>query len=150
MLFVVMISTIVYAGKNHGEPCVSNLDCQTNVCKDGLCDGCPDPINNCPPPGVCAQDTWKTLDGEVSYRCKQQGPFNCKDVATDNDEPADCTELARRLEIAQNCVKARQTIMQACFKDGNDGHRDEFAGVSTAFLQCGAILNFKKSKGLCK
>lgn len=144
--WVMIHPSSVEAGKIHGEPCESNLDCQTNVCTNKVCDGCPDRENNCPPPGVCSWQQHNDFQKEVDYNCQD---FSCKSAKEDEDK-VDCGDLERRVEQGKKCIAARVAQNNGCFKGGNPGHREQWINNANAYQYCGDILLYKKNKSLCK
>jgi hypothetical protein len=70
------------------------------------------------PPGDCTKQRFKELDIEVGRKCKSL-PRSCKE---EDVEPGDCPELELRLQRNQECVSARQQLMDECFRGGDARH----------------------------
>lgn len=135
------------AAKRGGEQCKDNSDCDTSVCKDGKCDPCPD-ADHCLPPGMCSSSEHASLKEEVGKTCKS-APFSCRDRWNSDDKDADCNMLQTFIERAEGCTKAREKIMDQCFKGGNASHREEAKNARTARDSCQDIINYKKGKNVC-
>jgi hypothetical protein len=134
-----------HAASRGGEPCTQNSDCETNACVDGKCDPCPD-ADHCPPPGKCSDSEHSSLKYEVGKACKSD-PFTCKSWNTDENE-ADGSELLLRLQRGENCLKAREEIMQRCFKGGDSTHQSSRNDVRTARDFCRDVIDYKKGKSV--
>src|SRR6266498_2349951 len=108
-----LVTGVGWAQKKGGEQCEKDSDWETNSCRSGTCDPCPD-RNNCPSPGTCSQSELDSYQGEVTRWCK--GPDrSCGSEAYDNSE-VDCGSLKARLEVGEKCIKARDDVMNRCFK----------------------------------
>jgi hypothetical protein len=133
--------------KKGGETCKDNDECQTNVCDDGKCDPCPD-RNNCPPPGTCTEDDLRTKQEQVDELCKSEdrpnscpGAFDQKDIS--------CVHLKEMKKNGELCVQARNTVMNDCFKTGNDSHREQRDTVQDNVKHCQEMIDYKTGVGAC-
>ncbi|MEQ1917738.1 MAG: hypothetical protein ABL955_00950 [Elusimicrobiota bacterium] len=70
------------------------------------------------PPGDCKKQRFKELDDEVGRKCKSL-PRSCKE---EDVEPRNCPEFELRLQRNQECVSARQQLMDECFHGGDARH----------------------------
>lgn len=138
--------TIADAQKKDGDRCEKDSECETKVCSSGKCDPCPD-RNNCPPPGTCSESELSGYRNEVTRYCK--GPErSCKDEQFNEDEE-DCGDLKARLESADYCVRARDDVMQRCFKGGDDNHRRERQTCADVRDRCREMISYKRGVNSC-
>jgi hypothetical protein len=147
-MVVLCFAQLGYAAKKGGEPCADNSECETQVCKDGTCDPCPDPESNCPKPGMCTWSDYRDLRSKVGPACKSS-KLTCVDDWSKDDNEADCNELQRRKEQADKCATARDDLMQRCFKGGNSKHREERDNAKKARDWCQELSEYKKGKNIC-
>ena len=77
--------------------------------------------SDCPPEELAA------LQKQVHAICDQ--PRRCERIT-------DCLELYRRVEINRECLKARQNIMDKCFRGGDPSHRQQAEEVRRTLNEC--------------
>ncbi len=113
------------SGKKGREPCESDDECETKVCKDGACDPCPT-RENCPPPGRCTKKDHKDFDAIKGKACSEKRTCqDVKNVAPTAPGDTDCRLLTAREAQGRLCVTARWNIMEKCFDEGNAAHVGE-------------------------
>lgn len=134
------------AQRKGGESCEKDSECATGKCRSNkTCDPCPD-RDNCPPPGECSSSDYSSYAGEVHKVCDKER--SCERVTSFNDKEARYGALMERFENGESCLKARDNVMQRCFKGGDRRHQDERRAVSDVRDTCKSLIDTKKGKYL--
>lgn len=133
-------------GKKGRESCESDAECETKVCQNGACHPCPD-RENCPPPGICDEDTHQTLQGEKDKACDKKRA--CPDVKPGNVQDADCRRYTAFRTNGKECVDARRAVMDKCFEGGNSKHVGLLAEAQEVLDGCSAYIEHKMDLNLC-
>ena len=82
------------------------------------------------PPGVCAQATYERFRNAVFAECKGSGaPRSCRGIT-------DLSEIEKRIEQNARCIAARRALMFACFRGGDQRHRDELQREVEVLMEC--------------
>lgn len=85
------------------------------------------------PPGDCTKEKHRELQKEVNRACKGQ-KMSC--------EPwQDCVTLERNLMLFEDCIRARQAIMDQCFRGGDQAHRNELANTRRGHRNCADLID---------
>jgi hypothetical protein len=81
------------------------------------------------PPGDCRDDQYSRLDREVTNACRNVQPRKCLPL---DSRPA----LEAKARVFQACIDAREAIMRACFRGGDDGHREQVKTLTSGLQKC--------------
>jgi hypothetical protein len=84
------------------------------------------------PPGDCTKEKHRALQDEVNRACKGQ-----KMKCTQNQ---DCVTLETNLMHFEDCIRARQAIMDQCFRGGDDDHRRELDRTREGYQRCKDLI----------
>ena len=96
---------------------------------------------------MCSESEQSSYQSEVTRYCK--GPDRkCPPNSFDQDE-IDCNDLKARLEVAENCVKARDDVMLRCFKGGDEDHRSTRRDAAGVRDRCSELITYKRGVNAC-
>jgi len=79
------------------------------------------------PSGDCTPDRQRFLQRQMKAICNL--PSSCVPKKCPQNDPE---EIYRRIKLNEDCVKARQGIMDECYRGGNDIHKDELQKAKNA------------------
>ena len=66
-------------------------------------------------PGNCDPDRHSQLQNQVTTRCKNAGQRSCTNANV-------CETLGSKMQMASQCIGAREQVNDECFGGGDDGH----------------------------
>ena len=94
-------------------------------------------------PGDCSKEEHRRLKAAVGEVCKSE-PMRC-------EGSMECPELMSRWSKFQNCIDARQTIMDKCFRGGDQRHKNALNQYKGGQEHCMQLMLDKKCvSGECK
>ncbi|WP_366934443.1 hypothetical protein [Corallococcus exiguus] len=88
-----------------------------------------------PPPGDCTKDVWRDLSKAVGTACKTQS-MNC-------DETMSCVDLTVRWNRFEQCIEARRTLMNRCFRGGDLAHKGALATYERGQAECTKLIRVR-------
>src|SRR5438128_1295115 len=83
------------------------------------------------PDGDCPPDRKRFLQHQKDAICNQ--PRSCDPKKCPKD---DVGEIWRRIRINEACIKARENIMNECYRGRNKAHKDEVQNVRDVLEKC--------------
>ncbi len=83
------------------------------------------------PDGDCTPARKRFLQHQKDAICNQPRSCNPKKCPQD-----DVGEIWRRIRINEACIKARENIMNECYRGGNKAHKDEVQNVRDVLEKC--------------
>ncbi|WP_368671677.1 hypothetical protein [Corallococcus carmarthensis] len=81
-----------------------------------------------PPPGDCTKDVWRDLSKAVGSACKTQS-MSCNATMS-------CVDLTVQWNRFENCIQARRTLMNRCFRGGDAEHKKVLEGYERGQARC--------------
>nr|WP_245814228.1 hypothetical protein [Cystobacter ferrugineus] len=94
------------------------------------------------PPGDCTEAEHKVLKEEIGRACKSTS-MKCADHQG-------CSELLANWMKYQRCISARRTIMEKCFRGGNENHRKEVDNYERGASECSRLMTTKRYPEQCR
>ena len=88
--------------------------------------------NGMEPPGDCSKAEYRALSSAAGTACKSQ-PMAY-------DEKMDCAELLTRWQRFEACIKARTTLMDRCFRGGDQDHKNTVRGYQRGQVVCSELM----------
>jgi hypothetical protein len=80
------------------------------------------------PPGDCTKAVYRELNTAVGHACKSEN-MECT-------PEMDCVSLMTRWSLFERCIDARQTLMNRCFRGGDETHRITLRGYMRGQNRC--------------
>ncbi|TWT45054.1 hypothetical protein RAS1_14750 [Phycisphaerae bacterium RAS1] len=90
-------------------------------------------------PGRCTPEQHKALQDNVNSACKPNyggGGFGCSPPGAFVPIGAYCQSTKSNILRASKCAQARETINNACYGGGDDGHKEQAANARRAASNC--------------
>jgi hypothetical protein len=95
------------------------------------------------PPGDCTPERHAKLQMDVSRECRSKG-MRC-------EARQSCAQLLDNLGQFYRCIDARVSIMDECFRGGDQAHKDEVARYRVGADRCRQLMAQKNcAEELCE